>query len=151
MKFIKGSRRQSGCVLCSLLKEEDGPNNLILHRGQHAYIVLNKYPYNTGHMMVVPFAHTNDLLSLTPEPMLEMQMMMQECVRALTAQYHPQGFNIGLNVGTAGGAGIPDHLHYHVVPRWNGDTNFMPVIGQTKVLPETVEDTYHVLKKQLEA
>lgn len=99
--------------------------------------------------MVVPNGHGNDLLEITPECMLEMQMMIQSCVRALTKQYNPQGFNIGLNIGTAGGAGIPEHLHYHIVPRWNGDTNFMPVIGKTKVLPETVEDTYQILLDRL--
>jgi ATP adenylyltransferase len=132
----------AGCFLCDGPRVGNDAASLILKRGSHAYLMLNKYPYSTGHMMAVPFNHGGDLASLATEIGDELWALAQAAVRALTDEYRPEGFNIGMNVGTPGGAGAPNHLHVHVVPRWAGDTNFMPVIAGAKVLPETLEQTY---------
>ncbi len=129
-------------VFVDLPETEDGSGNLIVHRGEFCYIVLNLYPYNNGHAMVIPFRKVADFSSLDADEMLEMMQLADLLMRALTRCMSPQGFNMGMNLGRVGGAGIPEHLHLHVVPRWPGDTNFMPVIGQTKVLPESLEDTW---------
>ena len=132
----------AGCFLCDGPRVGDDAASLILERGSRAYLMLNKYPYSTGHMMAVPFDHGGDLAALATETGHQLWALAQAAVRALTDEYRPEGFNIGMNVGTPGGAGAPDHLHVHVVPRWAGDTNFMPVIAGAKVLPETLEQTY---------
>ncbi|MEZ4820221.1 MAG: HIT domain-containing protein [Bdellovibrionota bacterium] len=149
MKFIKEGKQTSGCVLCDLVTQQDGPENLVLYRSTYTYVVMNKFPYNTGHIMVVPFVHGSDVTSLSPEVMQEMMLHAQKMMQVLTQTHQPEGFNMGVNVGRAGGAGIPDHLHFHVVPRWTGDTNFMPLFSQTRVLPETVEQTYQRIKQAL--
>lgn len=151
MSFIEQAHRKDrpqGCVLCELQEQEDGPENLILARGTHAYVIMNRYPYNCGHLMVVPKAHGSDFSALSQECGSELHAWLQKSAGVLQHVYAPQGMNVGMNLGAAGGAGIPSHLHYHIVPRWNGDTNFMPVIGQTKVLPETLEETYRKLSGQ---
>jgi ATP adenylyltransferase len=133
-----------GCPFCRL--PERGPEHdresLIVHRGTRAYVILNAYPYNPGHFMAVPYRHVAAFDDLEPAELHEVVDLCQRGVRALRATSGPHAFNIGLNVGTVAGAGIADHIHQHVVPRWGGDTNFMPVIGQTKVLPELLEETY---------
>jgi ATP adenylyltransferase len=141
IRFILDCLQSPGCVFCSAPKEKDDPRVLIVHRSTHSFTILNKYPYNSGHLMVVPYRHTSDFATLTPEEMSDIHEEVRRAVRALTASMKPQGFNVGMNLGEAGGAGIRDHLHYHVVPRWNGDTNYMPVLGETKVLPESLEET----------
>jgi ATP adenylyltransferase len=113
-------------------------------------VILNRFPYNSAHLMIVPYRHLHDVTRLSGEECGELMALLQRMVAALDAEYHPQGFNVGLNLGAAAGAGIADHLHMHVVPRWAGDTNFMPVVGQTKVLPEALEQTYDRLKARLE-
>jgi ATP adenylyltransferase len=113
----------------------------VLARGELTYVVLNKFPYNPGHMLVVPFRHTGDLESLTPEENTELGSMLQRSVRALREESDPDGFNVGMNLGSVSGAGIPGHLHWHVVPRWNGDTNYMTVVGEVRVLPELLADS----------
>lgn len=139
-----GDAHQTGCFLCekAAADAEQDRENLILMRGERAYILMNLYPYNSGHLLVAPYTHTGDYVTLEPAVAAEVTALTQRCVAALTRAYAPQGFNVGMNLGTPAGAGIPDHLHAHVVPRWNGDTNFMPIIGQTKVLPESLEQTY---------
>ncbi len=129
-------------VFVGLPESEDGPGNLIVHRGKTCYIVLNLYPYNNGHAMVVPFRKVGAFSDLAEAEMLEIMKLSDLLMRALERCMRPQGFNLGMNLGRVGGAGIPDHLHMHIVPRWSGDTNFMPVVGQTKVLPESLEDTW---------
>ena len=129
-------------VFADLPKLEDGPGNLIVHRGRLCYIVLNLFPYNCGHAMVIPLRKVAGFSELSADEMLEMMQLADLLMRALERGMRAQGFNVGMNLGKVGGAGIPDHLHLHVVPRWPGDTNFMPVVGQTKVLPESLEDTY---------
>jgi ATP adenylyltransferase len=120
--------------------------NLLLLRGAQCFVILNRYPYNSAHLMIVPYRHLHDVTRLSTEESAEMMALLQRMVSVLEAEYHPQGFNAGMNLGAAAGAGIADHLHMHVVPRWAGDTNFMPVVGQTKVLPEALEQTDDRLK-----
>ncbi|MFL5311414.1 MAG: HIT family protein [Myxococcales bacterium] len=132
------------CFLCA--KPAEGPQrdreNLVLYRGQRAYVLMNLYPYNSGHLMIAPYAHGGDLTALPGPTADELFALTRRAVGALGAEYHPDGFNVGMNLGLSAGAGVPDHLHVHVVPRWNGDTNFMPVLGETKVLPESLAQTY---------
>ncbi len=148
LKFILEHRNVKGCVLCNLHKESKDAENLVLHRAEHCYVVFNRYPYNSGHLMVVPYEHTRDLETLGDPALLDVHRCIRESVKVLKKTMRPQGFNIGMNMGAAGGAGIEDHLHYHIVPRWTGDTNFMPVMGEVKVLPETLEDTYKRLRPE---
>jgi len=150
MAFV-GSSEPVGCIFCAKTAEDRDEENLILHRGEHAFVLLNLYPYNSGHLMVAPYLHTGDLASLPAEVGIEILALAQRSVAALTAEYRPEGFNIGMSLGKIAGAGIPDHLHVHVVPRWGGDTNFMPVTAETKVLPETLDQTYRRLKPRLES
>lgn len=107
---------------------------------------MNAYPYNNGHLMVAPYRHTSDLEDLSDGELLEIQQLVRDCVRWLSAAYRPEGFNIGVNLGRAAGAGIEDHLHWHIVPRWSGDTNFMPVVGEVRVLPQSLEESYDSIK-----
>jgi ATP adenylyltransferase len=129
----------SSCVFCDLPQSEEAGR--ILADTELAYAVLNKFPYNPGHLLVVPRRHTGDIETLTAQENAELQSLLQRSVRALREESEPHGFNIGMNLGAVAGAGIPDHLHWHVVPRWSGDTNFMPVVGETRVLPELLEET----------
>ncbi|MDT0327312.1 HIT family protein [Nocardiopsis lambiniae] len=146
MAYIKGegkptgSRPEDGCPFCRAPGLGD-PEGLVVRRGKSAYVVLNLYPYNSGHLLVCPYRHVSEYTSLDEEETAEVATLTQEGIRALTAAYRPHAFNVGMNLGAAAGAGIAAHLHQHIVPRWGGDTNFMPVIGHTKVLPELLEQT----------
>jgi ATP adenylyltransferase len=143
MKYITSIGKETeSCVFCEITRAEDGPENLIVHRGRTCYVVLNLYPYNNGHAMVIPLRHASSLAELNDEEKLEMMQLADLLQRALVLTLEPQGFNLGMNLGRVAGAGIPGHLHLHVVPRWLGDTNFMPVTAETKVMPEKLEDTY---------
>ena len=151
MRYIENLAHEAdGDIFAELPKREDGPGNLIVHRGRTCYVVLNLYPYNTGHAMIVPFRAVPELEDLTDEETLEMMRLAALVMRALRRGLKAQGFNLGLNLGKVAGAGIPCHLHFHVVPRWSGDTNFMPVVGETKVLPESLEETYGKLRRAIE-
>ncbi len=143
------SNQAAGCFLCEGPQRGNDAEALILARGQSAYLVLNKYPYNTGHVLAAPFGHGGDLSALAAEVGHQLWTLAQQAVRALQEEYRPDGFNLGMNVGSSGGAGVPGHLHVHVVPRWDGDTNYMPVIAGTKVLPETLDRTYARLLPRL--
>ncbi|HSS67562.1 MAG TPA: HIT domain-containing protein [Nocardioidaceae bacterium] len=136
----KPAADDDACPFCAIpaMSDEDG---LIVHRGSSAYAVLNLYPYNPGHLMVVPFRHVADLTEVTLDEAAEISVLTAHAMRALREASGAHGFNIGVNQGTVAGAGIAQHLHQHVVPRWGGDTNFMPVVGQTKVLPQLLRDT----------
>ena len=136
----------SDCALCHAHQAGDDARLLVLHRGEHAYVLMNLYPYNPGHLMVVPYEHTAGFDALLDPVAAELMLLAQRCTRVLTAAMHPQGFNLGMNLGRSGGAGIEEHLHFHVVPRWNGDTNFMPLIGGVKLVPEAIDDTYAALQ-----
>jgi ATP adenylyltransferase len=135
--------RSAGCFLCHHAADtEHDRENLVLQRARSVFVLLNLYPYNSGHLMVAPYQHTGDLAGLDASVASELIQVAQRAVDALQRVYAPDGFNLGMNLGTSAGAGVPDHLHLHVVPRWNGDTNFMPVAADTKVLPESLEQTY---------
>src|SRR3712207_5240444 len=145
MAFV-GGPEQPGCLFCRIRAEDRDEENLVLHRGEHALVMLNLYPYNSGHLMAAPYEHTGDLASLPAHIGAEILALTQRSVSALTEEYGPHGYNVGMNLGRVAGAGVPDHLHVHVVPRWNGDTNFMPVTAETKVLPETLDQTWRRLR-----
>jgi ATP adenylyltransferase len=137
-----------GCVFCDRVRlpESQDRASLILLRAEYNFVILNLYPYNTGHLMIVPYLHTADFVGLSPDTLAEMGKLSQRMVGVVSEEYHPQGFNLGMNLGRTAGAGVADHLHLHVVPRWAGDTNFMPIVGATKVMPELLETTYDRLK-----
>jgi ATP adenylyltransferase len=139
-----GGEAEPSCFLCALPATDPARDreHLLLHRGERAFALLNLYPYNSGHVMVAPYEHTGDFAGLDPATASALTALTQRTVAALQRAYRPDAFNVGLNLGRAAGAGVPDHLHVHIVPRWSGDTNFMPVVGNTKVLPETLEQTY---------
>ena len=141
----------AGCVFCdrARLPETHDRASLILLRAAQNFVIMNLYPYNSAHLMVVPYAHTADLPGLPIETVSEMMALVQRMASAIGDEYGPEGFNIGMNLGRVAGAGVADHLHMHIVPRWAGDTNFMPVVGSTKVLPELLERTYDRLKARL--
>ncbi len=136
----------SECFLCAKPAQHDDRANLILLRAKCAFVLLNLYPYNGGHLMIAPYLHSGDVAGLDAAVAEEMMRITQQCVETLQRAYSPDGFNVGMNLGRAAGAGVPDHLHMHVVPRWTGDTNFMPVLGTTKVLPESLDQTYERLR-----
>ncbi len=146
MAYIKGEGKEGhGCPFCVLPAGGDDAATLILKRGEHAYAILNAYPYNPGHLMAVPYRHVSRLDELTSSELHEMADLCQQAAAVLRATVGATAFNVGINVGSVAGAGIADHIHQHVVPRWGGDTNFMPVVGQTRVLPELLEETYRRL------
>jgi ATP adenylyltransferase len=130
------------CIFCDKAREDNDRDNLIIYRGKTAFVLLNLYPYNNGHLMIAPFIHTAKLADLTRECTSEIMDLVKDCEAALHGAYAPHGYNIGMNLGQIAGAGIADHLHLHVVPRWSGDTNFMPVISETKVLPDSLLGSY---------
>ncbi|MEX0833159.1 MAG: HIT domain-containing protein [Actinomycetota bacterium] len=150
MEYILGAREGAGeCLFCELLPKDD-TEAMILKRGEHAFVVMNLYPYNPGHLMVAPARHVGRLDDLSRDELLSMGLLMQDGARAVEEEMNPDGFNLGMNVGRVAGAGVLGHLHWHVVPRWNGDSNFMSVTGATRTLPELVEDTYKKLKPRFE-
>lgn len=147
MEYIENHRKEDGCVFCNAQAKEDSAENLIAHRGERAYVILNRYPYTSGHLLVVPFEHQPNLELLVPETRAEMMELTTRCMTVLRSIYNPQAFNMGANIGEAAGAGVEVHVHIHIVPRWAGDTNFMSALGETRVLPEALEVTYERVKK----
>ena len=145
------SIRDEGCIFCSKPAGHDDRDSLILHRGDTAYIIMNLYPYNTGHVMATPYRHIGDLEELSEAEMKELMDLTALAVKAIKREMQPQGFNLGMNLGKAAGAGFDEHIHMHIVPRWQGDTNFMPVVGESKVMPETIADTYERLLQSIES
>jgi ATP adenylyltransferase len=146
MEYINYAREgEGGCIFCELPAEGDDEKNYILTRGEKAFVILNKFPYNSGHLMIAPFRHVGEVEQLEDEEALDLDHLLQKSLKALKEAMSPDGFNIGMNLGRVAGAGVPDHVHWHVVPRWSGDTNFMPVVGETKVLPELLHESYRRL------
>lgn len=146
MEYIENIK-VDGCVFCAAQEQEDSAANLIAYRGECAYVILNRYPYTSGHLMVIPFLHKPTLEELSSEIRAEMMELTTRCMTVLRTIYNPQGFNIGVNTGEAAGAGVKEHVHIHIVPRWMGDTNFMSAVGTTRVLPEALEDTYRRVRE----
>jgi ATP adenylyltransferase len=152
MEYIQANKDEpedAGCVLCRIRDGEEAER--VLARSDLGFVVLNKFPYNPGHVMVVPNRHVADVADLDDEEHLELQRLVRRSVVALREEMDPHGFNVGLNLGRIAGAGLPDHVHWHVVPRWSGDTNFMPVVGQTRVMPELLAETARRLAPRFEA
>lgn len=148
MKYIVGGERLNGCVFCRVI-EQDDEKALIVYRGRLSYIILNRYPYNSGHIMIVPYRHVASLDELSLPELAEMTLLLKASIRGLKEIYNPHGINIGVNIGEAAGAGIAGHVHIHVLPRWRGDTNFTVLFSRTKVVPEALTDTYRKLKNTI--
>jgi len=146
MTYIENSK-EDGCIFCHLQTQKDGPENLIVHRGELAYVILNRYPYTSGHVMIVPFIHKPNLDELDAPTRAELMELTSLATSVLRNVYKTQAFNIGVNIGEAAGAGVKEHVHIHVVPRWVGDTNFMSSLAETRVLPEALEDTWKRLSE----
>jgi len=142
MEYIENHGKEDGCVFCRALAMSDGPDNLIVHRGERAFVILNRYPYTSGHVMIVPVRHQPSLEELTQAELSEMMVLTARSTGVLRRLYGTTAFNVGLNIGEAAGAGIKEHVHIHVVPRWVGDTNFMSTLAETRVLPEILADTW---------
>lgn len=150
MEYINNNHKEEGCVFCNAQNMEDGAENLIAYRGKLAFVILNRFPYTSGHLMVIPFKHSPNLEELDPETRAEMMELTSRCTTTLKNIYKPQGFNIGVNIGEAAGAGVLGHVHIHIVPRWAGDTNFMSSVGNTRVIPEALEDTFERVRKEFD-
>ncbi len=144
LQYILGEKTEE-CIFCTKPEEDKDKENLILYRGKHVFTIMNLYPYNNGHLMVVPYAHEEDLSGLSRETLCELMIVTEQCQSILKRVFAAHGFNIGINIGRAAGAGIDEHIHIHIVPRWDGDTNFMPVLGETKVIPQHIFATYDLL------
>jgi ATP adenylyltransferase len=144
--YIQQAGKPRGCIFCRALKQKDSRKALIVHRGKHCFVILNAYPYNSGHVMVVPNRHLDELQKLPPATAHEMMDLSQRVERVLRRVYKARGINLGMNIGDCAGAGIIGHIHMHVLPRWTGDTNFMSTVGATRTLPETLDQTYAKLR-----
>ena len=143
--------KAEGCVFCHALRSDQDRENLVLLRGQRAFLILNRFPYNNGHLLIAPNAHKADLTDLDDAELDELIRLTRDTERLLSRAISPHGFNIGINLGRCAGAGVPGHLHIHIVPRWNGDTNFMPVTGNTKVIGQSLDALYDLLKEKLQS
>lgn len=148
--FIE-SKNDGGCFLVDLPRQDNDRENLILYRGRHAFVIMNAFPYTNGHVLVAPYRHTPEIVDLEDEELLEINQLVAASVRWIRAAYRPDGFNIGVNMGSAAGAGVPTHIHWHVVPRWSGDTNFMMTVGEVRVLPQSLAESYDRLAAAIAA
>ena len=146
--YVSSTERIAGCVFCEAQKEDDA-KALIVHRGQHCFVILNAYPYTPGHVMIVPYAHLDELQKLPSDAANEMIALSQRMEAVLRELYHPDGINLGMNIGKAAGAGIAGHIHMHVLPRWVADGNFMSVVGETRILPETLDVTWKRMREAM--
>jgi ATP adenylyltransferase len=150
MQYVGNGPAEEGCVFCNRLAGDDDVDSLILYRGKHAFLIMNLFPYNTGHLMIVPNQHVASPEELDDETQFEMALLVPIVLRAVRRALNPGGFNLGMNLGWAAGAGIAAHMHQHVVPRWSGDANFMPILSNTKVLPELIPVTYAKIRAEIE-
>jgi ATP adenylyltransferase len=148
--YITSNKREDGCIFCNRLAQKDDRANLILKRGKHAFVIMNRYPYSNGHLMAVPNRHVSSPAELSTEETIELMALVNECAAALSSEMKTQGMNIGMNLGKAAGAGVEDHVHFHIVPRWFGDTNFITVVGDLRVVPEHFQETYDKLLKHFQ-
>lgn len=147
-RYVTDPAKDEGCIFCAALELDDA-KSFIVFRGRKNFIILNRYPYTTGHVMIVPFAHVAELAECDTPTLTEMMELAQRVQRALAANYKPEGYNLGMNLGRCAGAGVTGHLHLHVLPRWNGDTNFMSAIAETRIEPEDLAVTYEKLRRAL--
>ncbi len=143
MAYIQNNKPEDACVFCTALQQPDCDENLIVRRGERAFVILNRFPYTSGHLMIVPYDHRASLELLDTPTRSEIMELAAKAIQVLQQVYTPEGYNLGINIGKVAGAGIIGHVHLHVVPRWGGDTNFMSALGETRVLPETLDMTYH--------
>jgi ATP adenylyltransferase len=150
MAYVGASESPPGCIFCHAVSSRDDRARLVLHRSAHAFLILNAFPYTPAHLMAVPNRHVAGIGDATAEELADVMRLVQTALRALAAEYRADGFNLGVNQGRVAGAGVLDHVHMHVVPRWNGDVNFMPVIGETRVLPESLDATWERLRKAID-
>jgi len=148
LAYVKDAAKSSAdeCIFCTKAAEDDDEANLVVHRGERCFVILNLYPYTNGHLMVAPFEHVATLPDLDAGTVAEIMALAQRSMRLLEKTYEPHGYNIGFNQGRVAGAGVEHHIHMHVVPRWGGDTNFMPVLADVRVMPQTLEQTYEALR-----
>ena len=149
MEYIRSAHEAEGCIFCDLPRQDDDDGALILARDETSFALLNAYPYNPGHAMVAPMRHEGDFAGLGDSELTACMRLVQRVISAIREEMSPDGFNLGMNLGRVAGAGVPGHVHWHVVPRWNGDTNFMPIVGDTRVLPELLEETRRRLAPRL--
>jgi ATP adenylyltransferase len=149
LEYVKDASKdkESECIFCTALEAEDDDAMLIVHRGERCFVILNKFPYTNGHLMVAPYEHIAALPELDAETIAELMSLVQRGMSALESSYSPHGYNVGVNQGRVAGAGVEHHIHMHVVPRWGGDTNFMPVLGDTRVMNQTLEDSFETVRK----
>ncbi len=145
MQYILGEKHGQSCVFCQAFAATEDREYLVLHRGRHSGVILNLFPYNNGHLMIIPYAHQPTFEGLEPEALAEIMTLMNRCVTVLRAAMNAQGFNIGVNMGQVAGAGIGDHVHMHIVPRWAGDTNFITTLGHVRCIPESLQDSFDKL------
>lgn len=145
--FKPGAVKEEGCLFCRVNIEQNDSNNFVIHRSERSFIIMNLFPYNSGHLMVVPYKHASAFDELDEDTLHECMQNLNLCTKMLNAAIHPHGFNIGANIGRVAGAGIEEHVHFHIVPRWTGDSNFMPVLNDVKIISEAMEDTYKKLKE----
>jgi ATP adenylyltransferase len=148
LEYVKDASKdnEDQCIFCAALQAGDDEKNLIVHRGDRCFVILNKFPYTNGHLMVAPYEHIDSLQELGAETLTELMALVQRGMIALESSYSPHGYNVGVNQGRVAGAGVEHHIHMHVVPRWGGDTNFMPVLGDTRVMNQTLEDSYETVR-----
>lgn len=149
LSYVKDASKdqESSCIFCAAIEAGDDEANLIVHRGERCFVILNKFPYTNGHLMVAPYEHTAALQDVDPDTLSELMALAQRGMRALETSYSPHGYNLGFNQGRVAGAGVEHHIHMHVVPRWGGDTNFMPVLGDTRVMNQTLDDSFETVRK----
>jgi len=150
LKYIRGEGEDTGgCFLCAAARDPDDPERLVVHRTARHQVILNRHPYTAGHVMVAPLEHVASPLGVDDEAQRELWPLVLRCQRALTERYHPHGFNLGMNLGRCAGAGVPDHFHLHLVPRWDGDTNFISVVGGVRLVPEPLDEAWRGLRALL--
>ncbi len=145
LRYVKGANKSDDCIFCSKPAEQADREALIVHRGERCFVILNLFPYTNGHLMVAPFEHLGRFQEIEPEVTAEMTALAQRAMTVLEDAYEPEGFNVGLNQGRVAGAGVEGHIHLHVVPRWAGDSNYMPVLADTRVMPQSLEESYDAL------
>jgi ATP adenylyltransferase len=150
-EYVKKVFKMKGCIFCEALEKKNDKPFYVLHRGDHNFILLNKYPYTPGHLMIAPYKHLESIELSEKKSTGEMMELLKKCLKILRKEYNPQGFNTGMNIGHSAGAGVADHYHLHVIPRWIGDSNFMPLVGKTKVMLKDLQATYDQLLPYFQA